>query len=629
MLSKMSRVQVLGSRRVLEPVVRRLHDLGMVQIEDATARLDSSETFLRKGAPDTPEKARLETLLARVGGVLASLPPVTAVAPPVQLARPPASLDEVLGQLESACAEVAARRAALEAEAAGLQQYRMVVTHLSALLEGPVRLDGFETTVLVVHERHRVALDLIAAELEAITRGRSEVITADVGGDSAVALLIYDRRSAVAVRSLLHGEGLSEVGVPAEYVGLPFSEAFEEARARERDIAEELVRVADRLAGLAEAHRATLLGARAELSDRLDELTAQGSLAESAHVFVMEGWIPRRQLGRLRAALAEVSVATEVVEVEARDGELGSAPVLLENWPIVRPFELLMSILAPPRYGTIDPTPLVAVFFPLFFGLILGDVAYGLILLVASLAILRRPNLPLWVDQLCHIFVICSVPTIAFGFAYGELFGDLGEQIGIRPLIVDRMQALIPMLAFSVAIGVFQVALGLILGMVNGYLERKRREILDKAAMLVALVALFLVVGAAADLLPRGLLTPSVAALVVTLAVLIASVGIVGPLEVIGAVGNILSYSRLMAIGLSSVVLAEVANDLGGLTGSLLLGAIVAGLFHALNVALGVFSPSIQSMRLHYVEFFGKFYETGGERFHPFRRGDLDRLKAA
>jgi len=626
MLSAMARVQVIGSRRALDQVVRRLHDLGMVQIEDAASGLDSSETVLHKGVPDSPERARIEAMLGRIAGVLAALPPVQNPSP---AAEPPRRLDGLLRELEGACAEASARRAALEAEATALQQYQMVVAHLSGLMEGPVQLQGFETTALVVRERHRFALDLITSELEAITRGRCEVVSADVGADSAVALVIYDRRSAPAVHTLLHGEGLSEVGLPAEYAGLPFAKVRDAAQARAARIADEITSLGERLRGLASAHRPSIVAAQSELADRLDELAVEGSLAESAHVFVMQGWIPRRQLGRLRAALAEVRPAPEVLELGVSGEEAREAPVLLENWPIVRPFELLMNVLAPPKYGTIDPTPLMAVFFPLFFGLILGDVAYGLILLGASLAILRRPGIPNWLEQLARIFRICAIPTIIFGFAYGELFGGLGESLGVRPLVVDRMDAIVPVLVFCLVLGFLQVALGLILGMVNGYLERHPRAIVEKAAMLVALVALFSVVGAVADLLPRELLTPGIAALIVTLVVLIASVGIVGPLEVIGTVGNVLSYSRIMAIGLSSVFLAEVANELAGLTGSLLLGVIVAGLFHALNLALGVFSPTIQSMRLHYVEFFGKFYVPGGDRFHPFRRGDAIRLKAA
>ncbi len=116
-------------------------------------------------------------------------------------------------------------------------------------------------------------------------------------------------------------------------------------------------------------------------------------------------------------------------------------------------------------------------------------------------------------------------------------------------------------------------------------------------------------------------MTPAVAAVLVGLVIVIVIGGpmglLMGPLELIGVVGNVLSYLRIAAIGLASVYLARVANELGA-TGPIWMGVIVASLFHALNLALGTFSPTIQALRLHYVEFFGRFFEEGGRAFQPF-----------
>jgi V/A-type H+-transporting ATPase subunit I len=166
--------------------------------------------------------------------------------------------------------------------------------------------------------------------------------------------------------------------------------------------------------------------------------------------------------------------------------------------------------------------------------------------------------------------------------------------------------------------------LGLGLGVWDALRRHSPHEVLEKVATLVSLAALFLLVAVLTDYLPATFFTPAVAMLVVSVVLLIYSLGslgvVLGPLEFLGAVGNILSYLRLAAIGLASVYLAQVANALAGMTGNLLLGLIIAGLFHALNIALGIFSPTIQSLRLHYVEFFSKFYAGGGQAFHPFRR---------
>ena len=210
-------------------------------------------------------------------------------------------------------------------------------------------------------------------------------------------------------------------------------------------------------------------------------------LAGSRHVFVLTRWVRRRDLERTRVRGGATSSEVEVEEVELTHEEMAQAPIFLDNPPIVRPFEFLMGILTPPRYGTIDPTPIMAVCFPLFFGMILGDVAYGLILFGLAAWIVWRRRRPPWLVQLGRVLLIASASSIAFGFAYGEFLGNFGEHFGMRPLVVDRMTAIVPVLLFSIALGAVQVLLGLVLGIVNAYLERQRTEIVEKAAMIVAL----------------------------------------------------------------------------------------------------------------------------------------------
>jgi V/A-type H+-transporting ATPase subunit I len=131
-----------------------------------------------------------------------------------------------------------------------------------------------------------------------------------------------------------------------------------------------------------------------------------------------------------------------------------------------------------------------------------------------------------------------------------------------------------------------------------------------------------LMVAVAVKWLPSGFMTPGAAVMIVGIVLLGASLGwlgvLMGPIEFIGLIGNILSYLRIAAIGLASVYLARVANELAGSFGIVIVGIIIALLIHALNLALGAFSPTIHSLRLHYVEFFRKFYEGGGRPFEPF-----------
>ena len=190
-----------------------------------------------------------------------------------------------------------------------------------------------------------------------------------------------------------------------------------------------------------------------------------------------------------------------------------------------------------------------------------------------------------------------------------------------------RGQAVISLFIFSLAFGVVQISLGFALGIYQAFKLHQHHELLDRVAKVIALIGIFGLVAVSSDYLPKEMTTPSIGVLVVGTALLMYTLGwigiLLGPIEILSTVGNILSYLRLAAIGLSSVYLALVANELAGVLGGGIIGIIVGALFHALNIALGVLSPTIQSLRLHYVEFFGKFYQGGGKDFSPFKREEM------
>jgi V/A-type H+/Na+-transporting ATPase subunit I len=165
------------------------------------------------------------------------------------------------------------------------------------------------------------------------------------------------------------------------------------------------------------------------------------------------------------------------------------------------------------------------------------------------------------------------------------------------------------------------VVLGQLLGLWESAHAGRRGELLERSGSLLALLGVFVLAGVAADRLAGAALLPAALAIAIGLGLLVVPRGtlglIMGPLEFVGTLGNVLSYLRVGAVGLASAYLALVANQLGAL-GPIWVGVLVAVFFHALNLALASFSPMIQALRLHYVEFFSKFYEGGGKPFRPF-----------
>jgi len=372
-------------------------------------------------------------------------------------------------------------------------------------------------------------------------------------------------------------------------------------------------------ARLAALHAPELLRARQAIHDRLRELEALPLSALTAHAFVLEGWIPAELLSRLQRRLREALGETVVAcEVAREDWSAEEAPVALANPRLFRPFEALVRMLPLPRYGSIDPTPFVAVFFPMLFGLTLGDVGYGALMAALALVLHRRSRPGTTPRSASEIAGACAAFTIVFGFLYGELFGDLGRRaLRLRPLLLDREEAIVPFLGLAVALGLVHILLGLSLGVIAAR-HHDRRQALGRGVTAVMLLLIVATLLAATDVLPHRFFTPAVVLLLVLFPVLIAAEGIIAPIELLATLGNVLSYARVMALGTASVMLAVVANRMVGAMGSAVVGVLLALLFHLVNFALGLFSPAIHALRLHYVEFFGKFYSPGGVEYHPF-----------
>jgi len=389
-------------------------------------------------------------------------------------------------------------------------------------------------------------------------------------------------------------------------------------REREAAIPRELAALRRERDGLARRHSAELALARAALRDRLARIEAIGQSAVTPHAFVLEGWLPVAGLRTLTQALDSRfsgAVVVEVLHQEAWHAE--DAPVVLRNPWLFRPFEIVTRMLPLPRYGSIDPTPYVAVFFPMFFGLIVGDLGYGAVMALVSLILHRRSVPGSTLRAVAEVGGACALFSLIFGALFGELFGDLGRRwLGLRPLWFDREVAIVPFLVLTISLGLVHLLLGLVLGA----LSRRRshpREALGRGLSALMLVVVVVAILAALEVVPKALLSPAVIALLVAFPVLVILEGVVAPVELLSTIGHVLSYARIMALGTASVMLAVVANRLAGAIGSAVVGVLFALLFHLVNFGLALFSPTIHALRLHYVEFFGTFYSSGGTCYQP------------
>lgn len=627
----MVHVQVIGLKEQVMTAVQTIHRLGCVQVENLNQLPDVA---VRPFAPDPQTiQAREEIayLVAQIEGLLATLPDIDFAVDGAAAAAVAAATDEQaaaqagvaeLGPIVAGCV---ARREARQAELASLPRYVSILRQLLPIVPAAAHRPDHVMVGVLVDRAHGWVLKELADAVLTETEGQAETAVDNLDAHTRAMLIVVPQAFRRQVEAALGREDISQLRLPEDIAHRPPEVAIAALNRRLQAIPHELAQIDAELADLARTWRPRLAGWQVSLRDRLAEIDVLTSFGETDHTFVLAGWLPARDAPALEQALRTAVGDPLVVQIDPpapTDAE--RVPVALVNPAPARPFQSLVRMLSLPTYNGIDPTILMAIFLPLFFGMILGDVGYGLVVLLLCLAGLRRFRQPGALHDLLQVVLFGSLWAIFFGLLYGELFGALGETVGLHPLWFDRAapENTIGLLLFVIGVGAAHVTLGLIIGVYDAVRTRHRHHLLERGGMLIGLMGLFLLIAVLADQLPDALLTPGVVILLVGIVVLSSSLGwmgiLLGPIEFIGLLGNILSYLRLAAVGLASVYVANLANQLAGALGVLVVGLIVALLLHSLNVVLGAFSPTIHSLRLHYVEFFRKFYEGGGRPYTPF-----------
>lgn len=625
MIKKMQKIQIIGPKAYLDECIKVLHAAAMVHIEEVRADPGAEEAFLKR-LPIEREKVKEKEELDKADDRLKNLLLLLKPRPSYRAVRVPGGeifrILEEIAPVEEEAKELNARKDGLNEELATVNKYEKLLIGFAPIVSRLGGLKNFEIVGLTIEKTREDIPALLDAELKKITGGTYQLFSKELDENTTGVVLTYPKRYDSEVRSLLTGKSISEIRLPDEYADKTLIEALKEMDRKKRGLPG-LINEAEReIERISAEWYGKAVGLKEAVEDAIDELGVLTYAAQTRLTFVIEGWVPVDMYGQLNEKFEKFfgsKVLVRELEIEEKETEL--IPVCIKNPKILKPFEVFLSALPPPRYGSVDPTPYVALFFPAFFGLIVGDIAYGAIILSLSLYLRRRFRDRAAISDILTVMSISSVSAIVFGVFFGEFFGDLGERLGIlHPLLVNRIEALKTLLVFTIGIGVGHVVLGYVIGFANQLHRGRLKEAGIKFFYLVLIVSFLFILGVMFGYFTKGVLTPSVIVLIVSLVLLIALEGIIGPLEFIKTLGNILSYVRIMAVGTASVVMATVANRMGSLSDNLFLGILIAALIHTLNIFLSILSPSIQSMRLQYVEFFSKFYEGGGRKYVPFKK---------
>jgi V/A-type H+-transporting ATPase subunit I len=417
-------------------------------------------------------------------------------------------------------------------------------------------------------------------------------------------------------------------------------------------VKKELEGIDSRLGAIRGEHETFLLACEEILATQAEQVEAPLRFATTGGAFVAEGWVPTERVKAFSEAVARAAGGKVYVTEMEMGHETREVPVEYENPPFAQPTELITDLHSRPRYSEVDPTLPVAIIFPIFFGIILGDVGYGAILLAAALALPKILASKEGV-RLAAVLRNCSISSIIFGLLFSEVFGF---EFPWHPLLFSRHLAIggeggegpniVGLIVFAVWIAVAQLTLGRALNAVNQ--SRGHHGIKGVLGQVGWIVTMFGILSLIWSLFPipympdlthlppaiMGLSLSLLAGVVMILGgiVLIAMESSLELIELPTIISNSMSYARLAAVGLSSVVIAIVINyiaiskliepNLETLTfmGIVLILVGIAVLIggHLLNTALGLIGGGLQSLRLQYVEFFTKFYKGGGKKYRPF-----------
>ena len=384
--------------------------------------------------------------------------------------------------------------------------------------------------------------------------------------------------------------------------------------------------IEQRIAGLGGKREALLEASdRAAIALRREE--AKSRLVGTDKVFLLEGWLPADRCAEIEKTLEPFTCAIETRE--PTEDEYPQVPVQLKNNKLTRPLNMVTEMYSLPAYGTLDPNPLMAPFFILFYGIMMADMGYGLLMMIASVIISKKYRPKGTSGELFSLLGLCGVSTFIMGALTGGFFGDFLTQlvaivspgtVFALPKLFDPLDDLTMILIGSMALGMVQIVTGMAISLIE---KCKRKKFLD--AFFEEITWWIVFVGIALLALGKGAAVLYVGCALVLLGPIVQGkgwgklTGVFGSLynHVTGYFGDILSYTRLMALMLAGSVIAQVFNMLAAMPGNVIAFIIISMLGNAMNFGLNLLGCYVHDLRLQCLEFFNKFYVDGGKPFRP------------
>jgi V/A-type H+-transporting ATPase subunit I len=636
MIAQMDRVEVVCLRESLTEISTFIQSQGVMHMEEVPLVLEEDPDFLHRNHLNDEQREEFELLdafrrnIAEIRPLLNASPSNSAITVATQklTTQGQDAWRSLARTISRNMRRLARQRINIQDNLEVLNNFKQNLESISPLIQKKdVRL-GKDARAFVIKGDVARALERLKEVLQERIGADATLISRTMGRSAAVGVITHPEAKSDAVAEVMREQHIAPVDVPDQALGdLSISQLVAKVSQNVQSQETNLAGVQSEIDAYSEEIAADVLALERIVNDRVSQYTVCGNFANSELLGVIHGWIPNDAVASFTAELEEKfpgKIAVDLLPTD--DVEPNRIPTMLKNHSWFKPFEVLLMLFKPPTYGTYDPTALVAVSFIMFYGFILGDAAYGLIIMGAGFWIKRKWDHINIVRSIGVIAMWMGLSSIVWGIIYGEYFGDFGEiNLGL-PYLFHRAHEPDTLLLYGIMFGVVHIPLSLILGIREKLAHGHKHHAYEQLGMLMGLTGIGIAVfGGYADwpvfnttpmLVLAGILFIGGAGLLLGL---MGAMGLIQILEIISLVGNVMSYARLMALGVASIALADIANgaarDL-----PIYMGIPIALLVHVANIGIGVFSPTLHSLRLNYVEFLPKFYSPEGNGYKPFKK---------
>lgn len=653
--ARMRKIKIMTLDKYVAPTVRAFHEQGLIQISDMTESIQQDPELAEMVTPSkaTPLTGKISSLLMKANGISDlfgnSLSEghglkdklMSFISPDIPTPREVEDLEteaflekaeETLNKVEAKTSVIEGKLAALDSEVSELKSNKSLANNLNNFDMDLALLKDSKYTSVTVGRIDAESASEIKNKLGNLT-DELDVFVVPEEKATAIIVVITLKEFTEDVQNTLRDFNFEKFEI-GNVEGKP-QEIISKADSRLQSIESERATVKSDLRVVAEQWDDEILILKEQLENEKEKNEIFSTFVQTDDTYILEAWVPVKDVEKVEQVMEKASeghYVIEVIDVED-DYDDEDVPILQTNPGYAKPYEFLVGMYAPVRYHEIDPTILVAIMFPFFFGYCLTDAFYGIIVSLVGIVLIRGlGKTSKTMHSMGYILVACGIWTIILGLATNGFIGDFTERfIDYRlPTVVPLIESFVHpenILILALAIGVIYENIGFLIGAIDNIRYGNVKDAIGSQLC-------WFVLEAGIVLLALGFLMPAIgmigmvigAVLIIAcLGMLIYANGFYGVMDVFGYLGNILSYARLLALCLATGgiamtvnILAELCYDMIPFIGIVL--AVIVFIFgHIANMMFNVLGSFINSLRLHYVEFFGQFFMGGSKKFEAFK----------